>query len=215
MGSVEQIDNWLDSKRDLEAGRALLDQFASAYGINAAILKMIHTYSNSGTVDLIAAELTDIKKQILSAARPKPKNLRPQWSDIEYEKLTPELKELFKKVKVWYQELDTDRGKSRATPEGDALRDLMLNVIRLRKKIERSIEKLIYYQEYGVEMDPHVAEMDRDAKVEQLTTWLRAMKANPPYISKNKSSTDDRVKKEVRRRQKELEAINQYLADAN
>ena len=134
---------------------------------------------------------------------------------MNYDNLTPELQELYKKVKAWYQELDTDRGKSRATPEGEDLRDLMLNVVDLRKRIVRAMEKLFYYDKYGVELEPSFVELNRDERVEQLTTWLRALKANPPYISKNKKSEEQRVIDEVRRRKKELKAINEYLANAD
>lgn len=214
-GSIEQIENWLNSKRDIEAGRTLLSQFAASYAVNAATLSIIQQYTNSGTQRLIAAELTEIKQRILTASRPAPKNLRRVWKDLDYERLTPNLKKLYVQTKAWYQEMDMDRGKSRATPEGDDLRDLMLNVVDLRKKISAAMEKLFYFDKYGVELDPTMAERNVDEQVEKLTSWLRALKANPPYISKNKKSTDDRIKSEVRKRQAELKAINEYLRDAD
>jgi len=211
MGSATQIDNWLDSKRDIESGRALFNSLADTYQINPVTRKMINTYSNSGTQALIADALTSVKSQIESAQRPPPvATKRRSYKDFERDKMPSNLQKLYDNVKRWYQEMDTVRGMSKALPEGDDLRDKALEVIAIRKRINKAFVSLEYWDKYGIELNPSD---EREALVDKLIGWLKALKNHPAYISKNKSKPGTDVQEEVRRRKRELEEINQFIAE--
>ncbi len=211
MGSATQIDNWLDSKRDIESGRALFNSLADTYQINPVTRTMINSYSNSGTQALLAEALTSVKEQIESAKRPEPKTPKKRYyKDFERDKMPPKLQQLYDNVKRWYQELDTTRGMSKALPEGPELLEKALEVIAIRKRINKAFVSLEYWDTYGIELDPSD---EREALVDKLIGWLKALKNNPAYISKNKNKPGTEVQEEVRRRKRELDDINQFLAE--
>lgn len=209
MSTLQQIDRWLNSSRDVAQGRQLLNSL-DRY-VNAVTLNVVNRFTNSGTAVLITKELELVKKKIQASARPKPKTTHLTWKDIDYTGLTPDLKKLYKEVKEMYQLLDTQRGKSKATPEGDDLRELALEIVSIRKQIMLALDKLFYFQKYKVELDPGITEVSENDQIKKLTGWLRALKSHPPYISKNKNNPDPRVQQEVIARRRELKEINEYL----
>jgi hypothetical protein len=209
------MDNWLNSRRDLEAGRELLRSLSHSHQVNGVILDMVTKYSNSGTSDLIAKELVRIRSSISQASRPAPKSKSAKFRDMKEQiDLTPALQKLYDNTKIWYREKDALKHQSRSLPDGEELRDVNLKIIRFAKKIKRAYDRLDHFTAFGQDPGDHFDDLPRDSQIEQLTSWLRALKSHPPYISKNRKSEDPKIMEEVKRRKKELAAINKYLENA-
>lgn len=216
MGISHQIDNWLDSRRDLEAGRTLLQSLADRYAVNAVTMAMVTRYSNSGTAELIANELIRIKESVDTAKRPEPKVRRVRFRDVKDEiKLTDPLAKLYEALKIWYKEKDALRWQSRTLPEGMELRDVNLKIIAFAKKIRRAYDRLDHFAAFGEDPGDDFHDLPKEDQVAKLTAWLRAVKSYPPYISNNKNSANPKIAAEVKRRQKTMAEIDKYLKDAD
>lgn len=212
MGTTLRIDNWLNSRRDLEAGRELLRSLSHSHQVNPVIMDMVTRYSNSGTEEILAKELLRIRSSVTQSSRPAPKPKSARFRDMKEQiDLTPTLQKLYDKTKVWYREKDALRYQSRSLGDGNELRDVNLQIIAFAKKIRRAYDRLDHFAAFGEDPGDHFDDLPRDSQIEQLTSWLRALKSHPPYISKNKKSEDPKIIEEVKRRQKELKAINEYL----
>lgn len=216
VGSVLQIDNWLNSRRDLEAGRELLRTLSHSHQVNPVVMSMVMKYSNSATEEIIAKELMLIRSRVSESARPAPKVSRKRFIHVKEQiDLPPSLQKLYTATKLWYKKLDRLKWKSRELEEGDELRQVNLSIISIRKRIVKAYERLDHFAEFGEVLGDDFEDRPRDEKIEQLTRWLRALKSHPPYISRNKKKTDPKIVEEVKRRQKELDEINKYLEDAD
>lgn len=211
---AEQIHNWINSRRDLDAGRSLLAAVSDQFEVNSTVVQLVNQFSNSATKDLLVNEFERILTLNTPASQPATKSVASKrFKDNKHINLPPNLEKLYQQTKRWYRELDTLKGKSRAIPEGDELRDAALKIIELRKSIIRAYERLDYFTEFGVEMDSPVNEMPVDGQVKKLTQYMRALKNNPPYISKNKNSKDPDIQAKVAEKRQELADANEYLKE--
>ena len=183
--------------------------------MNAVIMDMVTRYTNSGTEEILAKELLRIRSSITQSSRPATKSKSARFRDMKEQiDLTPTLQRLYDNSNIWYREKDALRHQSRSLDEGDELRDVNLKIIGFAKKIKRAYDRLDHFTAYGQDPGDHFEDLPRDSQIEQLTRWLRALKSHPPYISKNKKSTDPKILEEVKRRQKEIKAVNEYLDHA-
>lgn len=215
MGTELRIDNWLNSRRDLEAGRELLRSLSGTHEVNRVIMDMVTRYTNSGTVEILAKELLRIRSSVTQSSRPAPKSKSAKFRDMKEQiDLTPTLQKLYDNTKIWYRERDALKHQSRSLGDGEELRDVNLKIIGFAKKIKRAYDRLDHFTAFGEDPGDHFEDLPRDSQIEQLTGWLRALKSYPKYISRNKNSIDPEILEEVKRRKKVLKDISKFLESA-
>lgn len=211
---MEELEAWLRSGRDFEAGRLLYNKYAPRYRPNRVFSLQINSSRNSLSEDLLEKELSEIYKVIKKAKRPAPKSSAKYHTRGEQSDLPPDLRALDDQIPKLYKNRDYYRYQARETEPGALLKDLAIKALKCDLRIREIYKILDYYKRTGLYPPGYFPDDTQDQeKIAQLTFWLKAQRTYPKWIQRNKNNPEKAA--EVKERQKVMDKINEYLKYAD
>lgn len=210
---MQEIQNWLDNPGDIEIGRKLYNLYAPRYKPSAVISAQINKFDNSYTRELLGEELgaiLDLISKAVNSPRPESAKYHTRGSS---EDLPEDLKALDEQIPLLFKKRDACRYAMRSMDTGLALRDMAYKAVTYDQEIRRIYKILDFFSRTGNYPPDWKLENPEQTEVDKLIFWLKAQRAYPRWIARNKNNPDKAA--ELKERQDVLNEISKYLRDAD
>lgn len=210
---MREIQSWLDDPSDIATGKKIYNAYCQRYRPSAAIAAQINSFSNSFTTNLLKRELSAILAIVESHKKPigtTSAKYHTRGSTIDFPE---DLKKLDEQIPVLFKQRDVCRYAMRDLEPGIALRDMAYKAVTYDQLIRKYYKALDFYSRTG-EYPPDWNEEEAEkTETQKLQFWLRALKAYPRWIARNRNNEEKAA--ELKEKEEVLTQINTYLKDAD
>jgi hypothetical protein len=206
---MNEIKAWLNGPRDFQEGKKLLLEYYDRYLDNPGAIYQITNFQNEYSHDLLVELISEIYQAIADATTYSPLETHMDFSHADTHSLPEDLQQLADENKLLYKKRDELRYSSRLLPSGPSLHKAAIQIVGIDQRIRKSYSILDYFTRTGQYPPDFGASADESDIVKLLTSYLRAMKSFPAFISRNKDKPNRA--KEVAYKKQILEDINQFL----